>query len=514
MFHGGSSALQVGIFFALTALIGALTYWKVHGQNAGRTGEHGSTREVFLAGGGLTWIFVAGSITLTNLSTEQLVGMNGNQMLLLAWWEISGFFGLMILALVFVPIYYRNGCTTVTELLERRYSGGGIRTVISLLFLAGNILIYLPAALYSGSLFLKSMFGVDWPLIAFAAPLAVIAALYTISGGLRAVAVMDTYSGIGVLSIAALVVVLALAAVHFDLSTVPTERLSMIGSLTSPIPIHTLFTGMIFIQIFYWSTNQNITQKAMTAPTVREAQKGVLAAAAVRILVIPAIVVIPGVVAFKLFGSIGDQAYGRLVAAVLPGWMSGAFAATMAAAVIAHTSAILNSSVALYAIDFHDKFLTPVKNHWRLAAVATAALTVTSIALVPAFENAKSIINLLQELNGLFSMPILSAFIAGLLFRNVDSRAAIAGLVYGVAAYAFHSFALYKPGVFFAGETVYQHVGLAWLHYIDVMVVVLVTAVLVALGVNRWVFGARAVFIFSAEGRVLRATEASAIARR
>jgi len=275
----------------------------------------GSGKEVFLAGGGLTWLYVAGSITLTNLSTEQLVGMNGNQMLLLAWWEISGFVGLMILAFIFVPIYYRQGCTTVTELLERRYEGGSIRTVISAIFLLGNILIYLPAALYSGSLFLKSMFGVDWPLLWFAAPMAIIAAIYTITGGLKAVAVMDTFSGIGVLAVAMLVVILALNAVDFDLvSGVPAERISMVGDTDSPIPFHTLFTGMLFIQIFYWSTNQNITQKAMTAPTIREAQKGVMAAAVVRILVIPVIVVVPGVVGYKLFGPMGDASYGRVVA--------------------------------------------------------------------------------------------------------------------------------------------------------------------------------------------------------
>ncbi len=508
MFEGGSSALQLGIFFGLTALIALLTYWKVHGAGAERTSGEGSTKEVFLAGGGLTWMYVAGSITLTNLSTEQLVGMNGNQMLLLAWWELSGFVGLMILAFVFVPIYYRNHCTTVTELLEKRYDGGSIRTVISALFLLGNILIYLPAALYSGSLFLKSMFGVDWSLLWFAVPMAVIAAIYTITGGLRAVAVMDTYSGIGVLAIALLIVLLALSAVHFDLSGIPPERLSMVGDAKSPIPFHTLFTGMIFIQIFYWSTNQNITQKAMTAPTVREAQKGVLAAALIRILVIPLIVVVPGVVAYKLFGNIGDLSYGRVVAAVLPGWMSGAFAALMMAAVIAHTAAILNSSVALYSIDFHDKFVTPVTNHWRLAGIVSIVLTVTSIAIVPVFESAKSIINLLQELNGLFSMPILSAFIAGLLFRGVDARAAIAGLIYGFCVYAFHNFVLYKPDMIYAGQTWYEHVGLSGLHYIDVMVLVLATSVMVALAVNRLVFGNRATFIWSEKGRALRTAEA------
>ena len=90
---------------------------------------------------------------------------------------------------------------------------------------------------------------------------------------------------------------------------------------------------MIFIQMFYWSTNQTITQRAMAAPTLKEGQKGVLAAAVIRLIFIPAIVVVPGVVAFKLFGDVGDATYGKLVALVMPGWLSGAFAAFMAAAV-------------------------------------------------------------------------------------------------------------------------------------------------------------------------------------
>jgi solute:Na+ symporter, SSS family len=495
------NAVQALVCVAIIGLLGVATWLKVRSTTMGAhaaPGEEGSSKEgsgkeVFLAGGGLTWLYVAGSITLTNLSTEQLVGMNGAQMLLLAWWEICGFVGLLILAFVFVPVYYRNNCTTVTELLERRYNNGSIRTVISILFLLGNILIYLPAALYSGSLFLKSMFGVPWPLIAFAAPMAIIAAVYTIAGGLRAVAVMDTYSGIGMLAIAFLVVILAMSAINWDVSGLPTERLSMVGSLDSQIPIHTLFTGMLFIQIFYWSTNQNITQKAMTAPTVREAQKGVMAAAIVRILIVPAIVVVPGVVAFKLFGSLGDKAYGTIVGAVLPGWLSGAFAAMMAAAVIAHTAAILNSSVALYALDVHDKYINKIENHWRIAAIVTVLLTITSILMIPAFENAKNIIDLLQQLNGLLSMPVLATFIVGLMFRNVDARAAIVGLLYGVSVYALHSFVLYESDT--SKRDFYDGMGLTWLHYIDVMLVVLTTSVLVSLAFNRFALGRRAQFV-------------------
>ena len=472
-----ASGIQIFVCVLLTAIIGFATWLKI------RSAKHdGSSKDVFLAGGGLSWLFVAGSITLTNLSTDQLVGMNGNQMLLLAWWEICGFVGLLILAFIFVPIYYRNNCTTVTQLLEKRYGGRSIRTLISALFLFGNILIYLPAALYSGGLFMQSLFGSNMPILFFAGILAVISAAYTIFGGLRAVAVMDTYSGIGVLGLAVLIVILALAAVDWNIvNDVPVERLTMIGGPDSPIPFHTLFTGMIFIQIFYWSTNQNITQRAMAAPTVKEAQKGVMVAAIIRILVVPPIVVIPGIVAYKMFGDVGDAAYGRLVAEVLPTWLSGAFAAMVAAAVITTFSAVLNSSVALYSIDFHDQYVGEVKDHWKLGAAVSILLTIVAILLVPLYQNADSIINLLQQLNGLLSMPILSAFVAGLLFRNVAAPAAVGGVIWGVLLYGLYTFRL-------------QPEGIITMHYIDFMVVTLVTSVIAALTVNRLLLGNKAEF--------------------
>lgn len=474
---GVDSALQVAVFVGLTALVALLTWWQ------GRRASHdGSRQDVFLAGKSLSWPFVAGSITLTNLSTDQLVGMNGNQMLLLAWWEIAGFVGLMVLAFVFVPLYYRYNCTTVTELLERRYEGRSIRTLISGIFLFGNLLIYLPAALYSGGLFLQSLFGTGVSLMGFAIGLAVISAAYAIFGGLRAVAVMDTFSGVGILGLALLIVVLALAAVDWDILTgMPAERLSMIGSAGSPIPFHTLFTGMAFIQIFYWSTNQNITQKAMAAPSVAEARKGVFAAAAIRILVVPPIVVVPGVVAFKLFGDVGDAAYGRLVAEVLPPWLSGAFAAMVAAAVITTFAAVLNSTIALWSVDFHERFIGPVANHWKLGAGLSVVATSFALLMVPVYQNADSIINLLQQLNGLSSMPVLSAFIVGLLFRGVQARAAIAGVVWGIALYGLYSFW-------------WQPQGLVTLHYIDMMPITLGTSVLAALLANR-LLGGRAAWL-------------------
>lgn len=467
--------LQVGIAAGLTALVAGGTVWKCR-----RAKIHSSdgNQEFFLAGRGLSWFFVAGSITITNLSAEQLVGMNGNQMALLAWWELAAVVGLSILALVFLPIYYKYNCTTTTELLEKKYNNKSIRSTIGGLFMMGNILIYMPIMLYSSSLFLKSMFALDVPILLIAAILAVAGSAFAILGGLRAVAVADTYSGVLLLSMGTLVVFMALAAIGWDFSGIPPERLTMIGSNDSPIPWHTLLTGMVFIQIFYWSTNQTITQRAMAAPTLREAQKGVLAAAIVRLMIIPPMVVIPGIVSYKLYGHIGDHAYGQISGAVLPEYLTGIFAAALVTAMLAHFASVLNSTAALYVCDLHEKYINPRPASVPiLSGIASTIFVLIAVVLVPVYTDAESIINLVQQLNGLLSMPILSAFIVGLLFRNVDARAAILAVLFGVVLYAYFSF-VWAP-----------------LHYIHMMFVTLWLTVGFSLTVNRVVFGRKASFI-------------------
>ena len=371
-------AIQITIFVFVTALIGFLTYLKCRGQGHRSANQN---REYFLAGGGLSWIFVAGSITLTNLSTDQLVGMNGNQMALLALWEIAAVVGLIILAKVFLPVYYKNKCTTTTELLEQRYQSKHIRAVIGFLFFLGSALIYMPAQLYGGSLFMKTMFNVDIPLMYIATVFAIVGAIYAVFGGLRAVAVSDTYSGVLLLGMAILIVVMALIVVDFDFSGIPKERLTLIGDNDSPIPWHTLLTGMIFIQMFYWGTNQVITQRAMAAPNLKEAQKGVYAAATIRFLIVPAIIVVPGIIAFKLYGDIGDATYGRIVGDVLPVWLSGIFAAAMAAAVLTSFNSNLNSATALYVCDIHEPYINSDINVPVLSGWVTVILTALALAL-------------------------------------------------------------------------------------------------------------------------------------
>ena len=467
-----STTIQVGIFVFITALIAFLTFLKC--RSAIRSSDHSEAsenKEVFLAGGSLTWVYVAGSITLTNLSTDQLVGMNGNQMLLVAWWEFAAVIGLLVLAKVFLPVYYKYECTTTTELLEKRYGDRHIRALISVLFLLGNIGIFIPAMLYGGSLFMKTMFGLDIDIMTLAIAFALAGAAYAVFGGLRAVAVSDAYSGVLLLTLGMAVVFLSLKAIDFDFSGIPAERLTLIGDSASAIPWHTLLTGMLFIQMFYWSTNQTITQRAMASPTIKEGQKGVYAAAIIRLLIVPVLIVVPGIVSYKLYGRIeNDGAYGRIVDDVLPIWLSGAFAAAVAAAVLTSVNSILNASTALYVCDIHENYSSKPANVKRLNLIITMVIVVVALLLVPFYAKSGSIIETVQQLYGLLSMPILSAFLVCLLFDNVSAKAAIISVVFGVIFY----------GVMFFNAPI---------HYIHSMFLTLVSCVLVSLLISKFVFG-------------------------
>ena len=214
----------------------------------------------------------------------------------------------------------------------------------------------------------------------------------------------------------------------------------------------------------------------MASPTVEEGQKGVLAAAAIRLVIIPPLVVIPGLVSYKLYGDIGDAAFGTIVGDVLPLWLSGAFAAAIAAAVLTSVNSVLNSSTTLWVCDIQEPFINSSAELKRLNMVITLVFVVIGLAMVPVYATADSIINLVQELYGLLSMPILSAFIVGLRFRDVAAGAANIAVVLGVILYGFFSF-VWAP-----------------LHYIHMMFFTVIFCVLSALTVSRLVFRTRPAF--------------------
>ena len=455
-------AIQLGVFAGLTLLVAALTWWRCRRA----VSSNDQAKDYFLAGGTLAWPFIAGSMLLTNLSAEQIVGMNGAQVALVAWWEFGAIAGLLILAHVLIPLYYRHGCTTTPELIERRLGDPGLRAGVSLLFLVGYLFILLPVVLYTGALFMKSMFQPDWSVFHISVGFAVAGLAYAWFGGLRAIAISDTYNGVLLLVFGGLLTVLALAAIDFDLSGIPAERLTLWGAPDSDIPWTTLLTGMVFIHVFYWGTNMVIAQRALAAKSVREAQKGLYAAAFFKLL-IPLIVVLPGIVAFKLYGDVGDSAYGRLVDDVLPPWLSGAFAAMIAGAVLSSYNSGLNSASALYAMDIHSKYVNRDADVKRVGQWVAVLFTIGSLAMVPLYQNATSIIALLQQLNGLYSMPVLAIFITAVAMPWVNGIAGRVGLVFGAVLYAVFTF-VWSP-----------------LHYIHLMFLTLVSTLVVILVVDR-----------------------------
>jgi len=343
-----------------------------------------------------------------------------------------------MLCFVFIPVYYKYNCTTTTELLEKRYRNPHIRALISVLFLLGNIFIFLPAILYGGSLFMQNMFGIGVNLYIIAAIFAIIGSAYAIFGGLRAVAISDTFSGVLLLGLALFVTFIALKAINFDFNT---HREPDIGySLLNSIYRYVIYSDVLLVN----KPNHHATRYGLTnserSPKRYPRRRGY------KIAHCP---------------DIGDATYGRIVGDLLPPFLSGAFAAAIAAAVLTTFNSILNASAALWVCDIHETYFNDKPN-----------------VMIPIFNNPESsLINTVQTLYGLLSMPILSAFIVGLLFKNVNPYAMITAVVFGVALYAVFVFAWPKlPG---GG-------------YIHMMAITLLSSVSMALLLNRLVFGQKA----------------------
>ena len=458
-----TNVVQLAVFLGLTALVAVATWWR-YGKEA-KAGD--SAQDFFLAGKHLSWPFIAGSLLLTNISAEQIVGMNGAQNMLQVWWEFGAAAGLLVLAKVLVPMYYKYNCTTTTELLEKRLpNGASLRRTVSVLFLLGYMFILLPMVLYTGARFMKSMFALDWSILSIAIAFALAGLAYAALGGLRAIAISDTYMGVVLLVMGGLVTYFALERIGWDFSGIPAERLTLWGGPDSDIPWPTLLTGMVFAHIFYWGTNMLIAQRALAAKDIREAQKGIYAAAVLKFLT-PFIVILPGIIAFKLYGDIDDNAYGRLVGDVLPPWLAGAFAAAITGAVLSSYNAGLNSAAALYTVDLHLPMVNPKADGKRIGQVVQLVFMLVSLAMVPLYQNATSIIGTLQQLNGLYSMPVLASFIVAIFVRGANAKAIRIALVFGVALYAIFTFA-WTP-----------------LHYLHLMFITLVATILVAVGLSR-----------------------------
>lgn len=327
----------------------------------------------FLAGRGLSGPVIAATMILTNLSTEQIIGLNGQSyatnMGPMAW-EVTSCVALITLALIFLPRYLKGGITTIPDYLEERFDSTTKR-IVSILFLVSYVVTYIPTVLYSGGLVLNQIFGISdlLGISTFQAValtgflLGVVGAIYTVLGGMKLAAFSDTVNGIGLLIGGLLVPILGILLLGngdfvggFEIIIATPEKLNAINpaNAQSPlIPWPVLFTGLLFNNLFYWCTNQSIVQKALGASSLKEAQKGAILAGLIKVLT-PAILVFPGIIAFAKYGDAlpnADMAYPTLLLDVLPKPLLGIFAAILFGAAMSSLNGAMNSSSTLFTLD-------------------------------------------------------------------------------------------------------------------------------------------------------------------
>ncbi|GAA0872868.1 solute:sodium symporter family transporter [Gangjinia marincola] len=440
-------------FLGFTLLVAFIAWY------ATRKTDEKSADGYFLAGRSLGAITIAGSLLLTNLSAEQIVGLNGqafSEGLLVMAWETLAAIAMIFAALFLLPKYLSSGITTIPEFIETRFDKQ-TKALMSLLFLLAYAVVLLPTILYSGSLAFSTMFDlpealglsevtVIWICVW---SIGIIGIIYAIFGGLKAVAVSDLVNAIGLL-----VGGLAIPIFGFlyigdgDLWTGVTtlyesnpDKFVMEGEVDSSIPFGTLFTGMMLAQIYYWGTNQSILQRVFAAKNLKEGQKGMLLAAFIKFL-IPIIVVVPGILAWHIFeGNLenADQAYPALVTKVLPNVFVGFFAAVLFGAVLSSFNSLLNSSATLFGVDLYKQLFkkdATEKDTVKAGKRFGLLVGIVAMTIAPFIMYAPSgLFSYIQSSLGSLSVPILAVVMVGILTKKAPAISAKIVLTVGVILY-------------------------------------------------------------------------------
>ena len=505
--------MQILTFLGFTVLVAVISYL------ATRKTEESSSDGYFLGGRSLTAGVIAGSLLLTNLSTEQIVGLNGDSYqsgLSVMVWETLAAIAMVVTAMFLLPRYLKGGLTTVPGFLARRFDTT-TKTLTSVLFLSGYVVVLLPVILYSGSLAISGMFNIPellgvthtqsiWICVW---GIGIIGSIYAVFGGLKAVAISDSINAIGLLIGGILIPIFGLMMIGDGslldglniLTTENPEKFKSMGGPTDPVPFYTIFTGMMLVQLFYWGTNQQIIQRALGAKNLKEGQKGLVLASFIKILG-PIIVVLPGIIAYHLFeGNLENQdsAYPMLVNKVLPDAFVGFFAAVLFGAILSSFNSVLNSSVTLFGIDVYKEHINKEadeKTIVKYGKIFGVILAIAAMFIAPLIANAGSLFDYLQEINGIYSIPILTIIVVGYLTKRVPAIAAKIGLVSGCLLYIISQFFMQPyfidsalaeattSGITDAAALALIKVQ-AYPHFLDVMAILFVLNIIIMLIIGK-----------------------------
>ena len=451
-------------FLFCILLVALVTYRKLRGQ------KNNSKDSYFLGGRSLTGGVIGASLLLTNLSASNFVGMSAqaySSNMSVMGWEVGSGITLVIVALFLLPRYLKQGVTTVPDFLEERFDSG-VKKIVSLLFLLGYVSNLLPITLYSGAIALAQIFNVQEMFgISYTASIwitvwiiGIIGFIYAILGGLKAVAVSDTLNGIGLAIGGLMVPIFGLIYIgHGSFSSGLSnmlvnnaDKFNAIGTSQDPIPFGTIFTGMILVNLYYWGTDQAIIQRALAAKNLAEGQKGIIFAGLLKVLT-PLVVIIPGIVAFHIYGKgieNPDLLYSRLVNDVLPKPLIGFFAAAMFGSVLSVFNGVLNSASTLFALNVYSPILGKGKSDKEIISKGKQfgfVLAIISMTIAPFIMYApQGLFQYLQTVNGFFNVPIFTIVFIGYVTKRVPAFAAKVSLIFFVATYGILQLVI-KPDI-------------------------------------------------------------------
>ncbi len=410
-------------------------------------------QDYFLASRALPWWAIGTSLIAANISAEQIIGMSGSGYVIglgIASYEWMAALTLIIVGKYFLPIFLKNGIYTMPEFLERRFSGK-VRTVMAIFWLGVYVFVNLTAILWLGATAVHTVTGLEVQTALIA--LGVFAGAYALYGGLKAVALTDIVQ-VSLLVLGGLIISYialnrisggagVIAGFHQLTMRFP-EKFQMILPKSNPnykdLPgLSVLLGGMWVMNVSYWGFNQYIIQRALGAKDIREAQKGIVLAAFLKLLM-PVIIVLPGIAAAALVPNLAraDEAYPSLMA-MLPTGILGLVFAALIAAIVASMGSKINSIATIFTMDVYRP-LRPQASQQHLVLIgritAVLALVIAILAARPLLGSFDQAFQYIQEFTGFFTPGICVIFLLGMFWERCTATAALSAAI-GSAVLSF-----------------------------------------------------------------------------
>ncbi|WP_459614940.1 sodium:solute symporter family transporter [Bordetella sp. 2513F-2] len=430
-------------YFGLTALIGFAA-----------TRRRASSDDLFLAGRSLGPLAVGFSLFASNISSDTLVGLPGaayRHGISAANYEWMAGVVLVFTAIFVLPVLMRTRVATMPELMERRFDGR-LRKYLSVITLFLSIVLDTAGTLYAGGL-VVSAFLPGFTLAEVCAIIALFTALYTASGGLRAVVYTDVMQALVLLGGAACLSVIVFGKFDYSWAQVTAQvdpdRLSLIRPLDDPgVPWLGLLTGLPIVGFYYWTMNQYVVQRVLGARDVTAASRAAIIAAMLKLLPI-FLMTLPGAMATVLLPGLEhpDQVFPAMVSTFAPVGVRGLILAGLMAALMSTVSATLNSAATLITLDFVQPWrpaMSPRALAWTGRA-ATLLIAVAAAAWAPMIQHFSGLWGYLQQVFAFVASPLVATFLMGLWVARLGPGAALRGLACGHALSAV-AFVLYESG--------------------------------------------------------------------